>query len=133
MRCGGIISCTGTPTIIFNPTFGASGTPASNIALGASRTLTLGSGLTNVPWMCTFLLGVRSLGVAAAGATITGNGQVHIQGVAGAVDQDIGIGGTVVTNADHTTAQGVCLDVTWGTASASNTVTAQWAYLASLN
>lgn len=133
LRCGGIISTTGTPTIIFNPTFGQSGTPGSNVALGASITLTTGSGLASVPWFAEFILGFRSLGIAAAGSTGTGNGYVTIGGAAATASQTVAIGGTVPTNLDHTTAQGLCLDVTWGTASPSNTITCQWTLLASLN
>jgi hypothetical protein len=132
LRCGGIISTTGTPTIVFNPTWGQSATPASNVALGATTTWTLGT-LTNAPWDAIFTLGFRQLGIAASGATCTGNGHVIVGGAAAAVGQAVPMGGTVVTTADHTTAQGMCLDVTWGTASASNTITAQWTLLRSLN
>jgi hypothetical protein len=133
LRCGGVISTTATPTIIFNPTFGQSGTPGSNVALGASITLTTGSGLASVPWWAEFVLGFRQIGIAAAGATGTGNGVVVIGGAAATASQIVAIGGTVPTTLDHTTAQGLCLDVTWGTASASNTITCQWTAMASLN
>ena len=132
LRCGGIISTTGTPTIVFNPTFGQSSTPGSNLALGATTTWTLGT-LSSAPWWAEFVLGFRTLGIAASGATATGNGVVVIGGAAAAVGQAVPMGGTVVTTADHTTAQGLSLDVTWGTASASNTITAQWTLLQSLN
>jgi len=130
---GGVISTTGTPTIIFNPTFGQSATPASNVALGASQTITLGASLSGVSWTAEFRLAVRSLGVAASGATITGNGFVVVGGPSATASQLIAIGGSVPTTADHTTAQGLLLDVTWGTASASNTITAQWTLLKSEN
>lgn len=133
LRCGGIIGTTGTPTIIFNPTFGQSATPGSNIALGASNTITLGSGLSSAKWYAEFTMVCRQLGIAASGSTITGNGFVVVEGASGAVSQLIAIGGTVSTSADHSTAQGLLLDVTWGAASASNTITAQWTLLQSLN
>lgn len=129
---GGIISTTATPTIVFNPTFGQSATPASNIALGATTTWTLGT-LSSAPWYAEFILGFRQLGIAASGATCTGNGFVVVGGASGAVGQSVPMGGTVVTTADHTTAQGMVLDVTWGAASASNTITCQWTALQSLN
>lgn len=131
LRCGGIISTTGTPTIIFNPTFGQSATPASNLALGVAATITLGSALSGVPWYAEFVLGFRQIGIAASGATATGNGYVLIGN--GGAQPFTAMGGTVVTTADHTTAQGLVLDVTWGAASASNTITAQWTALQSLN
>lgn len=134
LRCGGILSTTtGSNTIIFNPTFGQSATPGSNLALGASTTVTLTASLSSVPWYAEFLLGFRQLGIAASGATATGNGFVNIGGAAATAGIVIPIGGTVVTTADHTTAQGLVLDVTWGTASASNTITAQWTFLQSQN
>lgn len=132
LEAGGIISTTGTPTIIFNPTWGQSATPASNIALGATTTFTLGT-LTNASWYAYFKVGFRQVGTAASGCTITGSGYVIVSGAAGAVSQTVAMGGTVVTTADHTTAQGMVLDVTWGTASASNTITAQWSSLTPVN
>lgn len=132
LRAGGQISTTGTPTIVITPTFGQSSTPSSNISLGATTTFTLGT-LTNAPWWAEFVLGVRSLGVAASGASIVGSGFVVVGGAAGAVGQCVPMGGTSSASADHTTAQGLCLDATWGAASASNTITAQWTLLQSLN
>ena len=133
MTAGGIISTTGAPTVIFNPTFGQSTTPATNIALGASTTTATGTGLANASWFVDFVLGCRQIGVAASTATITGNGSIQIGGPAATASIGLALGGTVVTTADQTTAQGLCLDITWGTASASNTITCQWANVRSLN
>lgn len=132
LRAGGVMGTTGTPTIIFNPTWGQSGTPGSNVALGASITLTL-PGLTAVPWYAEFTLCFRQLGMTASASTATGSGFVAIGGPAATASQVVAIGGSVPTNLDHTTAQGMCLDVTWSASSASNTITAQWTVLASLN
>jgi hypothetical protein len=132
LRAGGIISTTGTPTIVFNPTYGQSATPASNIALGATTTWTLGT-ISSAPWYAEFTLCFRQLGIAAAGATCTGNGFVVVGGAAGAVGQCVPMGGTVVTSADHSVASGIVLDVTWGAASASNTIACQWTLLQTLN
>jgi len=133
LRAGGIISTTATPTITFTPRWGQSATPASNVSLGASIALTTGTGLASVPWYAEFLFGFRQLGIAAAGSTGTGNGFVTLGGPAATASQTVAIGATVPTNLDHTTAQGLILSATWGTNSASNTITAQWALLVSLN
>jgi hypothetical protein len=133
LLCGGVYSTTATPTIIVNPTLGTSATPSSNAALGASRTTALPSSVTAASWFGRFVLAVRALGIAAAGATVTGNGQMSFQGAAAGLDVDLGIGGTVLATADHTINQGLLLDVTWGAASASNTIAAQWTSLRSLN
>lgn len=135
LDCGGIISCVATPTIIFDPCFGQNNTSPTptNPSLGAGRTITLGSGLTAAAWSAQFTIGVRSLNVAASLATVVGWGTVSVQGVAGAVDQDMSIGGTVLTTADHTTAQGLALAITFGTSNAGNTVTCQGVFMRSLN
>lgn len=133
LRCGGVFGTNVTPgTLTFNPTFGASSTPASNIALGASVAVTPTGSLTAQPWWAEFVFGVRSLGQAAAGATLTGNGYVVLSGAAAATSQVVAMGSTVVTTADHTVASGVCLDVTWSSNAAGNTITAQWHNLQSL-
>lgn len=132
LRCGGVISTTGTPTLVINPTFGQSATPSSNLALGATTTWTLGT-LTAAPWYAEFVLGIRQLGIAASGASATGNGLFVVGGAAAAVGQSVPMGGTVVTTLDHTAAGGLVLDATWGTNSASNTMTCQWTSLQSLN
>jgi predicted fused transcriptional regulator/phosphomethylpyrimidine kinase len=131
LRAGGIISNTGTPTIIFNVCWGASTSPASNITFGASQTVTTVTSLANASWYLEFHVVVRSLGLAASGSTMTGNGFVVIGGPATTAAQVIGVGGTVITTADHSTAQGLVADVTWGASSASNTITAQWTKLSS--
>lgn len=132
LRCGGVFTTTATQgTITFNPTFGQSATPASNIAFGASNAITWTASLTGQAWFAEFVFGVRQIGIAAAGATITGNGFVTIKGAAAAVSQVADMGGTVITTADHSTAQGVCLDVTLSVASQS--ITAQWTHLQNLS
>lgn len=134
LRCGGVLgTTTGTNTIIFNPTFGQSATPATNVALGVSTTVTLTASLTAVPWSAEFVLGFRQLGIAAAGATATGNGWVTIGGAAATAGIIIPIGGSVPTTLDHTVASGLCLDATWGTSNAANTITCQWTHLQTLD
>jgi hypothetical protein len=131
LRAGGIISNTGTPTIIFNTCWGASTTPASNVSFGASQTVTTITGLSSSSWYLEFTVVVRSLGLAASGCTMTGNGFIVIGGPATTSSQTIAMGGTVITTADHTTSQGIVTDVTWSASSPSNTITAQWTKLTS--
>lgn len=132
LRCGGAISTTGTPTIQFTATYGASATPASNLSLGTTTAIPLGT-LTSRVWHAEFVLGFRSIGIAAAGSTAVGTGFVTIDNGAGVVGITNAMGGTVVTTADHTTAQGLVLDVGWSASSASNTITCTWTVLQSLN
>jgi hypothetical protein len=133
LRCGGIVSTTGTPTLQFTPRLGTSATPASNLTLGASTAVTLGSGISNRTWFAEFVLGFRQVGIAAAGATCTGSGFVVLDNGAGVAGLSIGMGSAVPTTADHTIAQGLVLSATWSASSASNTITCQWTNLQSLN
>jgi hypothetical protein len=132
LSCGGVISTTATPTIQFTATFGQSATPASNLSLGTTTTIPLGT-LTSRNWYAEFTLGFRSVGIAASGATCTGNGFVTIDNGAGVVGICNPMGSSVPTTADHTTAQGLVLDVLWSASSASNTITCAWTLLQSLN
>lgn len=133
LMCGGNISTTATPTIIFTPTWGQSVTPGSNISLGASITLTLPT-LASASWYAEMTIGFRSIGIASAGATAIGHGFVVIGGPAATASQVLALGSSAaVTTIDHTTAQGVVLDVTWGTAAAGNSIVTSWCLLQSLN
>lgn len=133
VNAGGTITTTATPTIIFDMMFGTSATPASNITFGASATVTLGTIPASSPFFVDFVFGIRSLGLAASGATGTGSGVVTVAGSATAASQSIVIGSAVPTTLDQTTAQGVVLAATWGTNSASNSIQCLWATIRSLN
>lgn len=134
LRGGGTYTTTSTPTIIFTPRFGTSATPGSNTSLGASNTITLNTIGSAKNWHMDFYLVVRSLGLAASGATIVGNGAMYLDnGVSTAAGIVIPMGGTVVTTADHTTAQGLIVSATWGTSNASNSIQCTWTLLNSEN
>lgn len=135
MIAGGTLSTTGTPTIIFRPRYGQSGTPASNVNLGASATYTPATAaLSSVGWWADFIFGFRAIGTGASGASGIGNGLVVIGNAeANGRGSALAIGGTAGASLDQTTAQGLILSVQWGTASASNTITCDWAALQTLN
>ena len=65
------------------------------------------------------IVGVRSVGVAASGATLAGTLFVHVQGAAAATAVDYIAGGTVPTNVDDTVAQGIAVSLTISVASQS--------------
>lgn len=129
----GILSTTGSPTAIWQVALGVSNTAASNTTFGASTTAAMPTTVTNAPWFLDFVMTVRSIGIAASGATVTGAGSVQVGGAAGAASTDLVFGGTILTTADNTAQQGLVADITWGTASASNTVTCTGTILRSLN
>jgi hypothetical protein len=123
---GGVIGTTATPTITFKPYMGTSVTPGSNTALGAGNALTLAT-VASTGFYSRFVFGCRKIGVSTAITEITGNGFAILQNLAH------GYGSTIVTNIDDTIAQGFMVTATWGTASASNTITCQWISFRSQN
>ena len=128
---GGVFTSTGTPgTLTWSPRSGQSGTPGSNVALGASGAIAAPASITAGPWYGEFTLGIRSLGLAASGATGTGNGFVLVSaGTATGVMYTLG--GTVATTIDNTAAGGLIVSLTISVASQS--YTCQWTVLRSYN
>jgi len=131
LRAGGLMGTTGTPTLIVQPRWGIA-VAASNITFGASNTFTMPT-LTATSWQMFCHIGCRSIGVTAATATLTANGQMNIKGVAAAVDVDLSFGGVTITTGPWNVATGVSFDATWSASSASNTFTTKWVMLRALN
>jgi hypothetical protein len=126
-NAGGVLgTSSAAPTATWTPRCGQSATPASNITLGATTGTTMIASLAAVPWSWQFTMNVRSLGLAASGATATGNGYIIIGGLTTAAGIVQSMGGTVATTIDNTAATGLILSNTWGTNAAANTVQAQW-------
>jgi hypothetical protein len=124
---GGILSTSSAaPTSVWTPRCGQSATPASNITLGATTGSTMIASLASVPFYGTFVLQIRALGLAASGASGTGNGFVCIGGLTTALGVIQVMGATVATTMDNTTATGLIISQTWGTNAAANTLTCQW-------
>jgi hypothetical protein len=134
-NAGGVLgTSSAAPTATWTPRCGQSATPSSNVTLGATTGTTMIASLAAVPWTWTFMLAIRSLGLAASGCTATGNGFIVIGGLTTAAGIVQSMGGTVATTLDNTAATGLILSNTWGTNNASNTVTCQWtAPVVSLN
>lgn len=122
LNFGGIFTSTATQGVLtWTYRFGQSATPASNLSLGASNLTAPPASLTNAPFFGFGVCGCRSVGLAAAGASIVGHCFVHVQGAAAATAIDYLAGGTVVATADHTTAQGLIVSLTISVASQSYT------------
>ena len=125
---GGILSTSSAaPGSIWTPRVGQSATPSSNVTLGATTNTTLIASLVNVPFYGILVVVIRSLGLAASGATATGNGYVTMGGLTTAAGIIQVYGGTVAATVDNTAATGLILSNTWGSSHANDTVTAQWA------
>lgn len=131
---GGIFSTSSSaPTSTWTPRCGQSSTPASNVTLGATTGTTMIASLSNVPFYGEFTLVIRALGLAASGATGTGNGFICIGGITTAAGIVQSMGAAVPTTLDNTAASGLIVSQTWGTSQAANTLTCQWTFLRSLN
>jgi hypothetical protein len=125
---GGIFSTSSAaPTSVWTPRAGQSATPSSNVTLGATTASTMIASLSSVPFYGTFELVIRALGLAASGASGTGNGFVSIGGITTATGVTQVMGGTVASTIDNTAATGLIVSQTWGTQAAANTLTCQWA------
>ena len=123
---GGIFGTSSSaPTTLWTFRCGQSATPGSNISLGASTAVTATASLTAVPFYGTAIMVVRALGIAASGATATGNGMVAICAVTTTAAQVLSFGAAVPTTVDNTAATGLIMSHTYGTAQASNTLTCQ--------
>lgn len=125
-KSGGVLGTTATPTLTFTPRIGQSVTPGSNITMGASTGVTMTAALAAVPWFSQFGFTIRALGLAASGATGTGNGFVVIGDLTTTSGKMISIGGAVATTIDNTAATGYVLSATWGTNNVANTIQAQY-------
>lgn len=126
VRYGGIIQTTATPTYIFTPRVGQSATPASNVTLGAGPTVTAGTIPASSPFYGEMTFSVRAVDVAYTAITGTGNGYNVVAAAAATAHQVSAMGGAVPTNISNTAASGLIVSITWGTSSASNTITIQW-------
>jgi hypothetical protein len=127
VRFGGVMGTTATPTIAWRARCGTNNSaPPTGTDLGISPTVTLGT-FTAQPFYGQFELIVRSIGVAASGATVTGNGFVCMPAAAAAtVVPQTPFGGAIPTTVDDKSNQGLGVSITWGASSASNTLTCQW-------
>jgi hypothetical protein len=127
VRFGGIFSTSSAaPTSVWTPRSGQSATPSSNVTLGATTATTMIASLASVPFYGEFTLVIRALGMAASGASGTGNGFVCIGGLTVAAGIVQSMGGTVASTIDNTAATGLIVSQTWGTNAAANTLTTQW-------
>lgn len=118
----GRVSTTSTPTLNLGVYWGA----VAGTAIMTSGAITTTSGVTNVPWHLEGIIVVRS-NPSASNATLFGQGWVH--GVSGTVGVSVvplcsaGAATPAVVTVDTTTAKALTVGATWGTSSASNTIT----------
>lgn len=110
IRAAGYLSDTGTPTLNVKATLGGS-------TVCSTGAITLASGVSNVGWVLEVTITFRTLG---ASGTVVATGLFHYND--GTQKHLIK---TTTTTADTTGSLQLDFTATWGTASASNTITAQ--------
>lgn len=123
----GTFSTTGTPTLLLGVYWGG----VAGTLLAATAANTTASGVTNVPWQLFCDIYVRSTG---ASGTVWCNGQVTLSTtLAGAASfYNLPTTQTQPITISTTTANALTVGAQWGTASASNTITCQDAYVETL-
>lgn len=120
MEAMGIISTTGTPTFQLGAYFGTvAGTITTNLCITSS--ITTGSALANVPWHWRVV--GRTVAVSETTSTMLVMG--YLLGALNASDEYFAVNATPPTAVTTDLSSAVFLDLkaTWGTASASNTLT----------
>lgn len=134
----GKYSTTGTPTMRFRTRWGG----VAGTVLSDSGTVTSGSGVTNAIWFVylrsttrangssgsVFTMGFATIGSATASTVGSATGAPAI-----AMMSSAGITVPAAVTVDLTAATALSLTITWGTASASNTITGNNYYLDSPN
>jgi hypothetical protein len=131
LRAFGKLSTTGTPTIKFGVYYGGTG----GTLLAETEAITNGSGVTNVNWSVEVLVQVRTNG---ASGSLIAMGEAKIHTAAGTVLQNVfGVSGydapAAVSSLNLATDWNLTLAATWGTSSASNTLTGMVYSVESLN
>jgi hypothetical protein len=132
----GIISTTGTPTIAYGTYYGVVvGTITTNLCITA--TLTTASALANVNWYWKTM--ARTIAVSETTSTTISLGMlwgnIEVLGATAATEPWQGaVNATPPTAVTTDMSTAICIDLkaTWGTSSASNTITTNWYALMSL-
>lgn len=123
----GRFSNTGTPTLNIGLYSGGTG----GVALSTTGAITTTSGVTNVPWWAQYLVVCRSIGTS---------GTLFVQGIVHGISGTVGVSvvpspasAPAVATVDTTASKTLDLTATWGTSSASNTITCHSYVVEALN
>lgn len=113
----GVFSTTGAPTLVTGFYYGG----VAGVALAATGATATGSGVTNVPFRLEYEGRVRSTGTSG---TIMGAGfEMRGTSVSAVGFVPIPVTALATVTIDTTTAKTITVGATWGTLSASNTLT----------
>jgi hypothetical protein len=114
----GVISTTGTPTMVLSIYYGG----VAGTSLAASGAITQGSGVTNVPWRLELDTVIRTTG---SSGTAMSSGTLKFGSSVSALTDETPIPNTALATVtvDTTAAKVLSVGATWSAASASNTIT----------
>jgi hypothetical protein len=117
-RAFGVLSTTATPTMILGIYYGG----VAGIALGATGAITQGSAVTNVPWQIELNTIIRSVGSTG---TAMSHGNCKFGSAVTTYTDEVPVPATALATVtvDTTAAKVLSVGATWGTNSASNTLT----------
>ena len=133
----GVFSNTSTPTLVFQVRFGATAGASflSGTSVGVSPAITTTGSVTNKWWYLRLLLACNTPGVGTGNASLSGAGYVTSTGFTSPqpLEPTTPDTATWTSTIDAAVTQYVNLSVTWGTSSASNTITCKQLWLWGLN
>jgi hypothetical protein len=136
----GVLSTTGTPTIIFQARMGTTSGSAtlSGTSVGVSAAITTASGITNKYFELRLDLTCRTPGIGTGNMTLFGAGYVKSPGGFAspfeyAIEPTTPDTATWTSTFDGSLAQYINLSVTWSASSASNTITLKQFYVLGTN
>lgn len=127
VTASGRVSTTGTPTLNLGLYYGA----VAGTALGTTGAITTTSGVTNVTWNFEARVVIRTIG--ATGTAFTTGWASGISGTVGVSTVPVPAATAAAVTIDTTSAKALTLGATWGTNSASNTLTCHTFLVEALN
>lgn len=140
LKASGVLSTTGTPTIIFQARLGTTSGSSylSGTSVGVSAAITTGSGVSNKWWELELLLHCYTPGIGSTNTTLSGAGKVTCPvGFASpyvySLEPTTPDTATWTSTIDSSLAQYLNLSVTWSAADNSNKITCKNLMLLALN
>ncbi len=127
VTASGRVSTSATPTLNLGVYYGA----VAGTALGTTGAITTTSGVTNVTWNLEARIVIRLVG--SSGTAMTTGWVNGISGTVGVSTVPIPASAPAVVTIDTTAAKVLSIGATWGTSSASNTITCHTFMVEALN
>ncbi len=140
IEASGVLSTTGTPTIIFQLRMGTTSGSATltGASIGVTQAITTSSGVTNKRWALEATITCYTPGVGTGNTTLSGSGEVRSPGgFASPFNYPVEITtpdtATWTQTIDCSLQQYINLSATWSASSSSNTITCKQLLMHALN